>query len=229
MTRRKSPASDPPIAVRVSVHTARMLVAEETLRAWCASTSTEVVDFRDLDKWPRKKTYTKDFGYPLDKSRAHPPKRPRRNWSDVTAIMLHTTGVAGMTPKRGLGLPAHLFVPRGEAIVLCHDLDRYLFHGHAANKLSVGLEIAGASNWDRPSQVERVRALLRYFRDVRRELLGDDAVCEVMAHRQSHESRVNDPGAEIWRDAGEWAIEELGFELGPTLGTGNTIDAWRLR
>ena len=28
-------------------------------------------------------------------------------------------------------------------------------------------------------------------------------------------------------DAGEWAISELGYVLGPVLGTGRTIDAWR--
>jgi N-acetyl-anhydromuramyl-L-alanine amidase AmpD len=200
--------------------------AEQTLRDWCASTSTELVDFRDLEAWPRERDY-KGYGYPLDKSRAHPPSKPRRPWSKIKALMLHTTAVAGMKAKRGLGLPAHLYVPADNAIVLCHDLDRLLYHGHAGNGRSVGLEISGVSAWDTPSQVERVRALLRYFRDVRRELLGLDAVCEVMAHRQTHSSRVNDPGAEIWRDAGEWAIAELGYVLGPVLGTGRTIDAWR--
>lgn len=200
----------------------------EQLRQWCADHQTELVDYRDLSQWPRRKNYPKDFGYPRDKSRADPPRGGiRRTWTNITSFMLHTTAVAGMTAKRGVGIPCHLYLPREDAIVLCHELELLVYHGHAGNAFSVGLEISGVSDWDSPTQVERARALLRYFQGVRRQQLGPDAPCYVIAHRMSHSSRVNDPGKRIWQDLGEWAIHELGFELGPVVGSGKPIDPWR--
>jgi hypothetical protein len=200
----------------------------EQLRQWCADARVELVDYRDLQQWPRRKMYPKEFGYPRDKSRAQPPRGGiRRGWSMITTFMLHTTAVAGMTAKRGIGIPTHLYLPRENTIVLCHELELLLYHGHAGNSFTVGLEIAGESAWDSPSQVERARALLRYFQVTRRMMLGADAKCYVMGHRMSHSSRVKDPGKQIWQDAGEWAIRELGFELGPVVGSGRSLDRWR--
>jgi hypothetical protein len=194
----------------------------DQLRGWCSTNAFELIDYRDLKTWPRTKTYTKDYGYPLDKSRAEPPKGGiRRDWKNITTFMLHTTAVAGMTSKRGIGIPCHLYLPQENAVVLCH--------GHAGNQFSVGLEISGVSNWDSPSQIERAKALLRYFQAQRRQVLGGDAKCYVMAHRMSHESRVKDPGKQIWQDVGEWAIDELGFELGPVVGSGRNVDEWRVK
>ena len=200
----------------------------DELRRWCAANDTELIDYRDLKQWPRKKAYPRDYGYPRDKSRAHPPKNGVvRSWAKITSFMLHTTAVAGMNSKRCLGIPCHLYLPKEDAIVLCHELELLLYHGHRGNNFSVGLEISGKSAWDSPSQVERARALLRYFKAVRRQQVGDDAKCYVMAHRMSHESRTNDPGKQIWQDAGEWAIREEGFLLGPVVGSGKSIDPWR--
>jgi hypothetical protein len=202
----------------------------DTLRGWCSANKFELIDYRDLKQWPRKKTYTKDYGYPLDKSRADPPKGGvRRDWKNITTFMLHTTAVSGMTAKRGVGIPCHMYLPKEDAVVLCHELELLLYHGHAGNNFSVGLEISGVSAWDTPSQIERAKALLRYFQGQRRLAVGQDAKCYVMAHRMSHESRVKDPGKQIWQDVGEWAIEELGFELGPVVGSGRNVDEWRVK
>jgi hypothetical protein len=200
------------------------------LREWCGVNRFELVDFRDLGSWPRKKTYPKDYGYPRDKSRADPPKGGvRRDWKEITTFMLHTTAAAGMSAKRGVGMPCHLFLPKEDAVVLCHELELLLYHGHAGNKFSVGLEISGVSAWDNPNQIERAKALLRYFQAQRRRALGENSKCYVMAHRMSHESRVKDPGERIWQDVGEWAIDELGFELGPVVGSGRPVDEWRVK
>jgi hypothetical protein len=49
-----------------------------------------------------------------------------------------------------------------------------------------------------------------------------------MAHRQSRWDRVRDPGPVIWRELGEWAIDELGMLEGPTVGDGAPIpNDWR--
>lgn len=199
------------------------------LRTWCQANGTELIDYRDLSQWPRAKNYPPEYGYPRDKSRADPPKGGiYRSWDDVTTLMLHTTAVSGMTAKRGIGIPCHLYLPKENAIVLCHQLELLMYHGHRGNNFSVGLEIAGDSDWDHPTQIERARALLRYFQEVRRANVPG-AACAVMAHRMAHESRVRDPGKRIWQDAGEWAIAELGYKLGPVVDSGKDVEEWRDR
>lgn len=203
-----------------------MSEAYEALRQWCEAQSVELVDFRDLKQWPRKKNYPPDtYGYPSDKSRAEP--RGKRTWEQLTSFMLHTTAVSGLGKNRGIGLPCHFFVPKEPAIVLCHELEQILAHGHAANRFCACVEISGTSVWDDPSQIPRVHALLRYFKACRLAQVGSEAPYYVMAHRQSHKSRANDPGKQIWQDAGEWAIRELGYQLGPVVGTGRAVDDWR--
>lgn len=199
----------------------------DDLRSWCGLNRFDLVDYRDLKKWPRNQTYPPEYGYPRDKSRAVPPRNGlRRDWTSITTLMLHTTAVGGMAYRRGVGIPCHLYLPQEDAVVLCHELELLIYHGHAGNGFSVGLEISGVSNWDSPNQIERARALVRYFKAVRQANIPDAACC-VMAHRQSHMSRTNDPGMRIWRDVGEWAIEELGFKLGPVVGSGKDVHCWR--
>jgi hypothetical protein len=200
--------------------------AFEELSQWCQEHDVELLDFRDLKQWPREKSYPPAiYGYPADKSRAQP--RGSRTWEQLTCLMLHTTAVSGLGKNRGIGLPCHFFVPKEPALVLCHELERILAHGHAANRFSACVEISGTSGWEHESQLPRVQALLRYFKAKRLARIGSDAPYYVMAHRQSHSSRANDPGRQIWQDAGEWAIRELGYQLGPTVGTGRGVDEWR--
>ena len=53
----------------------------------------------------------------------------------------------------------------------------------------------------------------------------------VYAHRQSASIKANDPGPDIWRNVGEWAIGELGLEDNRdfTYGKGKPIpESWKL-
>lgn len=194
----------------------------EKLATWCDFHDTELVDFRDLTVWPRKKVYDpKVYGWPKNKKRGQP--YGSRPWEKTTCFFLHTTAVGGMGKNRGLGIPAHLYVPEEPAIVLLHQMERLVAHGHRANRFTVGCEVSGKSNWDTASQVERVRTLIRYFQACRFHHIEEGTPCYIGAHRQSHRSRVNDPGFEIWRGCGEWAIEELNFRLGPVVGSGRSI------
>ena len=184
-------------------------------------------DYRDESQWPREKKYApKVYGWPSNKKRGQ--SRGFRPWSQCTAVMLHSTGVSGMHGRRGLGIPCHAFVGADESITLCHHADRLVWHGHAANKFSYGIEVSGKSNFDAPSQIERTRILVRSWQLDRLAAVGPDAPCYIMAHRQSLTSRPVDPGAVIWREIAEWAIEQHGFLLGPTVGTGRDIPPqWR--
>lgn len=155
----------------------------------------------------------------------------KRSAARTTCVMLHTAA-ANMGAPRFLGTPVQLAVDRRADAVLCHDLQTLCAHGHAGNRFCVGIEIAGHSDAT-PDQVETARALMVYVRDEvirRRKLKGDDNErMAVMTHFMATKERgLKDPGAQIWRDVGEYAIEELGFVMGPVVGSGQPVpERWR--
>jgi hypothetical protein len=79
--------------------------------------------------------------------------------------------------------------------------------------------------WDadaRRAQVLASRALLRQLRD---EL---PALKFIGAHRQVQAGKGGCPGPDLWREVGEWAIRELGFELVEVAPTGSPLPPnWR--
>lgn len=206
--------------------------ALERLESWCRSEKVELVDFRDLDQFPRRKKYdTKTYGWPADKSRGQP--YGSRPIEQATCAMLHTCDVHGMTKNRGLGIPCHAYVPEDDAMVLCHPIERLVAHGHTGNKFCYGIEVSGRSDWDKESQIQRTRKFLLYFKETREEKIkpkdGEPLKHYVCSHRNSHSSRKRDPGHRIWKDAAEWAIEEHGFLPGPVVGSGTPNPAdWKV-
>jgi hypothetical protein len=191
----------------------------EELAATCRDNGWQISDYRDLAEWPRDRRYNwRQWGWPPNKKRAQP--YGSRPWEKTTTVMLHTTDTGPIGHRRGLGMPCHAFLPHDDHIVLCHSMTALVPHGHTGNSFSVGLEVSGKCAFDSPTQAERGRAFLRYFQAVRRSQVGEGAPCYVMSHRMSHRSRVRDPGAEIWEALGQWAIDELGYEPGPVVGSG---------
>jgi hypothetical protein len=192
----------------------------------CERNGWRLLDYRRETVWPRHEDYpTKIYGWPANKARGR--SRGKRDLAEVTALMLHTTDASGMKAERGLGIPCHAFIPADEAITLCHHADRLTYHGHSANRFTYGLEISGRCDFDAPSQITRARLLIAWWRQERLAAFPG-APCYIMAHRQSHWSRVRDPGPVIWRELGEWAIDELGMLEGPVVGDGSPIpDDWR--
>jgi N-acetyl-anhydromuramyl-L-alanine amidase AmpD len=79
-----------------------------------------------------------------------------------------------------------------------------------------------------PQQIEAGRYLVRYLI---RTMAHSRGLTHILAHRQSHFSRENDPGPDIWYHVGQWAIDNLGLnDGGPGFktGTGKPIpDLWR--
>lgn len=171
----------------------------------------------DFRGWPRARDYDPGlYGWPRNKGRAEPVRQ--RRWSEITALVIHSTDVDEMGPGRFLGVPCHGGVPAGGGVVLCHDLRAYLNHANAANRFSVGIEIAGRSDIA-DDQIEPARELARYMVDeIRRHRPGRVAV---MSHRMSSVMRGNDPGARPWREVGLWLLANVpGTVLGPVVGTG---------
>jgi hypothetical protein len=76
-----------------------------------------------------------------------------------------------------------------------------------------------------PEQARAGRFLLDYLRNSG----AIEGQGEVTAHRQSNRQRGNDPGPEVWREIGQWAIDERGWTLGPTIkNKGKGIpDSWK--
>jgi hypothetical protein len=176
-------------------------------------------DFRDLVLWDRTRSYpARVHGWPANKSRGQ--SRGVLPWEKVTTIVLHTSDVDGMHPDRWLGVPCHVAVADDASVVLCHELNTYLWAAHTANSFSCSLEIAGRRTIT-AEQTAAGRIALRYM--VGELLERRPGPVYIMPHRFSHASRLNDPGPEIWRALGEWAIAELGLLLGPVVGSGRGL------
>jgi hypothetical protein len=187
-------------------------------------------DFRAAGKgaeWDRCRKYDpKIHGYPVDKSRGQ--ARGVLPWRSIDTLVLHTAGTEGLHPDRWLGVPCHNAVANDATIVLCHRLDAYLWASHASNRRSVSLEVAG-NRTITPAQAVAARALARYnVEELRRKRPLDDngepLPLYVRPHRLTHKSRAVDTDPAIWREVGEYCIDELGLKLGKPLGSGLAFD-----
>lgn len=87
------------------------------------------------------------------------------------------------------------------------------------------------AEWDRrhppdtepqPAQVEASRELLRHLRDTL------PALRLIGAHRQVQAGKGGCCGPDLWRECGEWAIDETGYELVETHPNGSDLPPdWR--
>lgn len=174
---------------------------------------------------------------------AHSPKSKRHGTRDINkvyALVLHQTAFSrGSDPTRYDNVTSHfVIVPDGKIIQL-HPETAYLYSSNGFNHGSVAVEFAGNFpnthgrwwNGDRfgrnqvtPAQISSGRALIRY-------LIKTIGLTHVLAHRQSSGTRTNDPGPDIWKGVGQWAVDTLGLKDGGPgfkVGTGKPIpDEWR--
>lgn len=207
------------------IDTERVPVAVSTSAIEQLRTTPGVIVSRDFRatgrgaQWDRVHEYDpKIYGYPRNKQRGQ--ARGVLPWEKVTTIVLHTAGVSGMHPDRWLGVPTHVAVANDATVVLCHELNTYLWAAHAANRYSCSLEIAGNKTISE-AQVVSGRAAFRYMVDELRSRRPGPVY--VAPHRFSHKSRAQDCGPEIWEALGEWAILTLDCELGPVVGSGQGL------
>lgn len=196
--------------------------AETKLKLAAEDERVRVVDLRGMDRMIHYDP--EDWGWFRGGTRKkNVPRRGRARgtlpWEKRTAIMLHTCAVDMRSP-RFLGCPCHDGISQDGAIVLCHPHNALVYHGHSANRFSIGVEISGKRTIT-DKQIKSARILLRFITEERQE--HHEGQMAIVAHRMSHRSRVNDPDAQIWRELGVWAIDVLGLKLGPTVGSGRTI------
>jgi hypothetical protein len=167
-----------------------------------------------------------------------------RKQSAVDSIVLHHMAYnIGNNVKSYLKVGAHYAVlADGQIAQLYDDLD-FMNASNGFNPRSVAIEFAGnfpthSYHWwkskeltipDRcyltPAQIRAGRCLLA---TLKARLPG---IQYVYAHRQSSDTRENDPGPDVWLHVAEWAINTLGLtdRLPQThVGKGQPIpDSWR--
>jgi hypothetical protein len=175
----------------------------------------------------------------------------KRTWQNVTGITLHQTAcVLGERPGRWAGVGAHVGVTRGGTVIHLHDFTELVVHGNGWNTQCVGIEMDGlyegiagdlSTLWDDPSTPMRERpnivtnALIEAAKAAVRWICADVArhgghVRFLVAHRQSSETRQNDPGSALWQAVALPLQAELGLSdggAGFAIGKGRPIpEAW---
>lgn len=197
-------------------------------RAATTGTGTDA-DIRIIDR--------RKFAELSDKAKPH---TRQRNAADVYALVLHQMGFSrGNDPDRYDGVTAHYIILSDGGLYQLHDHSVRLPAANGFNSRSLSVEFAGnfpsrprSTNpkhfWSpdthgmdqlTPAQVASGRWMIDRF------------VCEgwlthVLAHRQSGKHRQNDPGPDVWREVGAWAVRQYGLEWGGdgfSIGDGQAI------
>jgi phosphatidylserine/phosphatidylglycerophosphate/cardiolipin synthase-like enzyme len=145
-------------------------------------------------------------------------------------------------PESYLNTGAHFCIMFDGRIIQLHPVSRMIWHGNCLSPRSVAVEFEGnfpnikgkwwidkdstVQNKDVPTQAQYDAG--RFLTSYLKMVLG---TTHIFAHRQSSDSRENDPGPDIWYNVGQWAINNLGMTEGGSsfkCGTGFPILAeWR--
>lgn len=186
---------------------------------------------------------------------AHGPKREwrvtDRKWSEVTGTCLHQTAcILGENPARWDTAGCHIGITRSGKIIWLHDFDREVAHANGFNSQTVGIEVDGLfagiegdpkTVWDNPgtavrevaqsptdAQIESLKIAVRW---IAAEVAAKSGVPmkALVAHRQSSDTRRNDPGSAIWAVAIELMKELKLSDGGPKFKIGDGLpipEAW---
>lgn len=149
-----------------------------------------------------------------------------RSWSKVVGITWHQTATRDFGPYHPglLAVPAHIMIHRDGSCSLLHPLTALVWHGHALNGGTVGVEVAcraagvegdASTFWRSRDEVARGKSMADLGNEANEaQLAAIPAVMEWVfrevldhggslranwAHRQGHKSRASDPGSRIWK------------------------------
>lgn len=158
--------------------------------------------------------------------------------AEITGIVLHQTACyMGERPERYLHTGAHRIVTRGGQRLWLHDATARIVAANGFNARCVSIEGDGiyagddstealsfSTTWDDPTTAVRERPmsvtapLVGAYRETIRSIVREVAAAGgrvkfLFAHRQSSESRRNDPGRQIWQAVAMPMIAELGLNV----------------
>ncbi len=200
----------------------------------------------DCRGYPRNKDYDwREWGWPPNKKRGR--AYGLRDWSKVTAVMLHRPGNpdADWHHKRWLGVPVQLAVADDDTGVLLHPLNALCHAGHLGNddfcvhvEFGYGASPAamramvryavseirangGGVNWSGPVESGPLKGRFGYHPG-RVALLSHGMVTNKRDNRK-------DCGAFVWQNVARPLIQQdPGIVMGPVIGSGKPIpEHWR--
>ncbi len=168
------------------------------------------------------------------------PKR-RRKPERITTIMLHQTAIKFGTTARNrkkygerdalhrrfYHVACHAAALMNGDTLLVNDWQSYVYHGNSGNRSSIGIEIEGLyaglegnlkTVWKQKqphtlsmrtiaSARKAVQLAVEWGRD------NGASITTICAHRSYSNSRIADPGQEIWREVALWAVDTLGLQI----------------
>lgn len=172
---------------------------------------------KQADKLPERFSASIKNGMHDIRGEHKPPKlyAGKRNAEDITGIVLHQTGcnmpVKSMKWKR---INAHIGITQEGIPIICNDPLDFIWHAQGLSQNCIGIEIEG--NYfgieEQENTLWRGGGGPHNLND--KMLLALDSVfcwlvewfiksgaswTEIHAHRQSHKSRIADPGEQIWK------------------------------
>ncbi len=155
----------------------------------------------------------------------HTRSRPAE---DVYALVLHQMGFSrGSDPERYDKVTAHYVVLPDGGVYQLHDHTQRLPAAGGLNTGSVSVEFAGnlpsrarsthRSHFWRPDthgSNQLTGAQVAGGRMLVDTLFRQGWLSHILAHRQGGPGRGLDPGPDIWREVGAWAVWQYGLEWG---------------
>jgi hypothetical protein len=173
-----------------------------------------------------------------DKSKRAGARDPNK----VYALVLHQMACCFKRPnplKNYLSTGAHFAILHDGRILQLHPISAMIWASNCLSPRSVAVEFAGnfpdtRGRWWKGDTYGRnnvTQAQIESGRYLVRHLIRTIGLKTITAHRQSSDTRENDPGPDIWYHVGQWAVDNLGLsDGGPGFkcGTGNPVpDTWR--
>lgn len=160
---------------------------------------------------------------------------------DITTIVLHQTAVKfgttdamrrkygerGALHRRFYDVACHAAALMNGDVLLVNAWRSYVYHANAANRCSLGIEIEGLyaglagdprTVWGGKPAHTLSRQTIAAARQATRLAVEQGRalgcpITRLAAHRQFSDSRIADPGQEIWQEVGLWAAAELGLTI----------------
>lgn len=153
-----------------------------------------------------------------------------RDWSKIEGVMLHQTGCR-MSENESVWQPvnAHCGVTREGKIILMHNFQWEIWHGHNLSPETIGIEVEGnfygmegvkGTFWKQGGGPHELNDMQKTALDNLFDLIhvefdkNGGKFTKVFAHRQASDQRENDPGESIWKYAGVPWQEKLGADDG---------------
>lgn len=139
--------------------------------------------------------------------------------------------------RRALNVAAHMTAFDTGFAVLAHPLSWYVFHANTLNARSVGIEIEGLFPGKQGASEKLTGPLLQAAKDglaylVREGRRAGMPLRFIWAHRQSSQTRPDDPGEEIWKKIVlDYAEQELDLISQPefVMGGQPIPEQWKKR